>query len=154
LKALLAGCANVVDSGHQILSSTRGPIIEQLPTTLVKELRLYAPFHDDASRGVAAVIQRLRPSHVTVLVQPGWTVLNPAALEQVLRASHVDWEIVEDAEMSGTRLRYRHGKLIEWTTPDGQVFALTGSPNLSHAATPRLPSLRRSRSRSSLHVLL
>lgn len=134
LKALLAGCANIVDSGHQILSSTRGPIIEQLPTTKVEELRLYAPFHDDASRGVAAVIQRLRPSHATVMVQPGWTVLNPAALEQVLRASHVDWEIVEDAEMSGTRLRYRHGKLIEWTTPDGQVFTLTGSPNLSYAA--------------------
>ncbi len=134
LKALLAGCANVLDSGHQIVSSTRGPIIEQLPTTKAEELRLYAPFHDDASRGVAAVIQRLRPSHVTVMVQPGWTVLNPTALEQVLRASHVDWEIVEDAELSGTRLRYRHGKLIEWTTPDGQVFALTGSPNLSYAA--------------------
>lgn len=37
LKALLAGCANVLDSGHQIVSSTRGPIIEQLPTTKAEE---------------------------------------------------------------------------------------------------------------------
>ncbi len=134
LRTLLANCANVIDTGHQILSSTRGPIIEQLPTNNADRLRLYAPFHDDASRGIEQVIKRLQPNHVTVMVQPGSTVINPTALEGVLRASETEWEIVKDAEESGSGQRYRHGKLIEWTTPGGQILALTGSPNLSWAA--------------------
>lgn len=134
LRTLLANCANVIDTDHQILSSTRGPIIEQLPTNNADRLRLYAPFHDDASRGIEQVIKRLQPNHVTVMVQPGRTVVNPTALERVLLASEAEWEIVKDAEESGSGQRYRHGKLIEWTTPGGQILTLTGSPNLSWAA--------------------
>lgn len=135
LRALLALCANVVDSGHKILSSTSGAIVGQLPSTKADELRLYAPFHDESARGVAALVDSLQPRRVTVMVQPGWTVINPIALERVLRDAQVEWTIVEDAQMRGSvRPRYRHGKLIEWTTSGGQTFALTGSPNLSYAA--------------------
>ena len=135
LRAFLGGCAKRVDSGHRILSSTSGAIVGQLPSTKADDLRIYAPFHDESARGVAALVDSLRPRRVTVMVQPGWTVLNPSALERVLRDAQVDWTIVEDAEMRGlVRPRYRHGKLIEWTTSGGQTFALTGSPNLSYAA--------------------
>src|SRR5690606_34725735 len=127
--------SDVVSTGHQILSSRREPIVDQIPSGRAKEAWLYAPFLDPKARGVAAVLERLRPHRVTVMIQPGWTVLNPVALEETLKASGAEWAIVEDNDVAtGAHLRYRHGKLIEWVTLDGDRLAVTGSPNLSYAA--------------------
>lgn len=136
LEGLLGRSEQIHDTGHRILTSLQGPIVDALPEGPTCHLWLYAPFHDPAARGVAALVDRLRPDEVTVLVQPGFTVIEPGALERVLNSSSVAaWEVVQDAELNRFgNPRYRHGKLIEWTTPEGARFAVTGSPNLSYAA--------------------
>lgn len=135
IRGLVDRCAHVTDTGHRIIASTQGSIITQLPEGGAKEVWLYAPFHDPHGKGVAAVLQRLRPQRATVMVQPGLTVVVPEALERSLEDSGVAWQVAADGEnAAGQPQIYRHGKLIEWTTWTGDRFALTGSPNLSYAA--------------------
>lgn len=135
LRSMLEHTSHVEETGHRVLSTTRGSILNQLAGTRAEDMWLYAPFHDPAARGTAAVLERMRPERVTVMIQPGWTVLDPQALELVLRKSGAEWQVVRDAEApEGAPDRYRHGKLVEWTTHDGRRIALTGSANLSYAA--------------------
>lgn len=129
LKGLLADCEQIVDTGHRILTTLTGPIVDQLPSMEVDQLWMHAPFHDLAARGVRGLLEVLHPRRVTIMVQPGQTVMDPRSLREVLERSGADWEMVADAED-----RYRHGKLIEWANIDGNRHALTGSANLSHAA--------------------
>lgn len=136
LEALLRRCPQLHDTGHRILASSRGPIVDELPDGPVAHLWLYAPFHDPEARGVAALVDRLRPDDVTVMVQPGLTVMEPESLRRALSASAATtWQVVQDTELNRFgNPRYRHGKLIEWATRDGARFAVTGSANLSYAA--------------------
>lgn len=131
--ATLLDQTNVVDTGHRIVASWDGPLIDQLPTGPVDELLLTAPFHDQGARAVRALLERLQPRRVKVAVQPGWTELNPSALGEVLSSQaegiSADLEVIRDRE-DPSEGRYRHGKLIEWATTT-QRHALTGSPNLS-----------------------
>jgi hypothetical protein len=132
---LLDRSTEVADTGHRILSTTRGPLVDQLPGTGASEVWLYAPFHDTAARGTTAILKKLRPERVTVMIQPGLTVVAPAALECSLRESGAAWQVVRDATAPAeVTERYRHGKLVEWTDSEGGRYALTGSPNLSYAA--------------------
>lgn len=131
VRNLLGATARVIETGHRILSSTNGPIVTQLDGPVL-DLLVHAPFHDPGARGIAALLEALRPRRVQVMVQPHLTVVDPAALERALRACGAEWSVVQDAEGDG--LRYRHGKLIEWTTSDGYRHALTGSPNLTWSA--------------------
>ncbi len=131
LTALLAQ-AEIIDTGHRVAASWDGPLADRLPSSPVDELLLSAAFHDKASATVADLLRRLRPSSVRVALQPGRTVIDPAALDRVLTEyaseSDADCAVLIDQEP-----RYRHGKLIEWTV-DGARSALTGSPNLSSGA--------------------
>jgi hypothetical protein len=124
--------ADVIDTGHRLYASWDAPLVDRLPSQPVEELLLSAAFHDMASAAVANLLNRLRPRVVRVAIQPGRTVVDPAALDRVLAeyasASGADCAVVIDDEP-----RYRHGKLIEWTT-DGARSSLTGSPNLSRVA--------------------
>ena len=135
----LLGAAELVDTGHRVHASWDGPLIDHLPTGPVDELYLSAAFHDPASAAVRRILDRLRPRHVKVAVQPGWTHLDPTTLQTVL-SRHAEstggtWDLLRDpASEGGPNGRYRHGKLIEWITTDGERHALTGSPNLSHRA--------------------
>ena len=138
LDGLLAG-AEAIDTGHRVHASWDGPLIDHLPTGPVEEVSLSAAFHDPASAAMRRILDRLRPRHVKVAVQPGWTHLDPTTLHAVLAryagATGGTWDLLRDPESArGTHGRYRHGKLIEWTTADGERHALTGSPNLSHRA--------------------
>lgn len=135
----LIGTAPPVDTGHRVHASWDGALVDCLPDGPVEELYLSAAFHDSTSSAVRRLLHRLRPSAVHVAVQPGWTHLDPAALEKVLdhytETTGATCVLVRDpASEGGPEARYRHGKLIEWTTHDGRRHALTGSPNLSHVA--------------------
>lgn len=126
----LAATAAVVETGHRIVHTSTAPIIGQLPGGDIDRLLLYAPFHDEKGAAVRQLIERLRPSRVTLAVQSdGRTVIQPDALRLVLASLNVPFDVLEDAGK-----RYRHGKLIEAVRPDGSRWTLTGSPNLSARA--------------------
>ena len=135
----LIDSAPAIDTGHRIHASWDGSLIEALLSEPVAELYLSAAFHDPAASAVRRILDRLRPGHVQIAVQPGWTHIDPEALRRVLER-HAEstggtWELLRDPQSEGeSGRRYRHGKLIEWVTTDGDRHALTGSPNLSHRA--------------------
>jgi hypothetical protein len=131
---LLAGLvvgATPVDTGHRLVSSHYGPILEQLPDGPVDELRLAAPFHDPGGAAFDALLARCTPKHVRIAVQPGRTIIDPERLQAVAdtRDVRVTWH--RDGEE-----RARHGKVIEAVVSDAG-WTLTGSPNLTSAALTR-----------------
>ncbi|PRY44323.1 hypothetical protein LY71_1161 [Geodermatophilus tzadiensis] len=128
----LVRSAPVLPTAHRLVHSGTTPILEQLPNGPAERLRLYAPFHDPAGIALGALINRYKPRTVTIAVQPGQTVLTPPALVAAANGSGVSLTFERAAGE-----RYRHGKLIEATRPDGSQWALTGSPNLSSAALVR-----------------
>lgn len=134
--------APAVETGHRVHASWVEPLVDHLPAGPVAELYLSAAFHDPDAGAVRALLARTQPSRVQVAVQPGWTHVDSAALDQVLAAhaatSGAQVALLRDAESLGTRApRYRHGKLIEWVTVDGERHAMTGSPNLTTVALLR-----------------
>jgi hypothetical protein len=126
LDALLDGALERSDPDVRLVSTSDGPIIEQLPAGPVDELAVCAPFFDPGTVAVRALVKRLRPGRLTVSYQPDLTQFNGPSLADL--AAEFNAEIRQDREP-----RYRHGKLVEWVT-GGQRFALTGSPNLSVSA--------------------
>lgn len=129
LDGLLAAAAEILDDGTRLVSTSPGPILDQLPVGPVSELAVCAPFHDPGAVALRALVQRLRPERLLIAYQPELTELDGPAVAALTR--EVDTELRVDGEH-----RYRHGKLIEWTV-DGPRWALTGSPNLSGAALLR-----------------
>ena len=133
----LADASPAVETGHVLASSLITPIIDQLPQSPASHLNLYAPFHDERGAAFKALIERFRPSTISLAVQPGSTVISPSTLDKIAKDRGVRL-IFQDA--SATTSTYRHGKLLEALQPDGRRWALTGSANLSAAAlllTPR-----------------
>lgn len=131
--------APTVDTKHRVYASWIDPLIDHLPTEPVADLYLSAAFHDPHAYAVRSLLTRLQPRRVHVAVQPGWAHLDATALGHVLatyaRETRADTALLQDPESPGTKkARYRHGKLIEWVTVDGERHAMTGSPNLSTAA--------------------
>lgn len=116
----------VAEDGPRLVSSVGAPILDQLPDGPVDELAVYAPFHDVGAHALRALVERLQPSRVSLAVQPTLTVIDGPAVEAFVR--DLDATILETDTS-----RYRHGKLIEWTS-GGRRWALTGSPNCTTAA--------------------
>ncbi|MGY1632226.1 hypothetical protein ACI784_11040 [Geodermatophilus sp. SYSU D01186] len=110
----------------RLVSSLRAPIVDQLPEGPVDELNVFAPFHDPQAAALRRLVDRLQPRRLTVAYQPALTDLNGPAVAALVEER--GGRIVRDDEE-----RYRHGKLVEWTT-DGRRWALTGSANISAAA--------------------
>lgn len=138
LDALLKA-APAVDTSHRVHASWDGALIDRLPTGPVAELHLSAAFHDPAASAIRHLLDRLQPRMVQVAVQPGWTHLDPAVLDNVLASyaatTGATCDLFRDPTSEGSPdARYRHGKLIEWVTDNGERHAMTGSPNLSYAA--------------------
>src|SRR5699024_8475576 len=137
--------APAIQSPHRIVASWDGALIDQLPVGPVDELRLTAAFHDPNAEAIRQLLARMRPKNLHLAVQARRTVINPAALDRILKAhqqQHKMEVVVHNDSMTSKdgRERYRHGKLIEWATDDGNAWSLTGSPNLSVAALLGTPS--------------
>lgn len=113
----------------QLVSSVAGPIIGQLPHGPVDELRVFAPFFDPKADALAALIERLQPNAIDVVVQSEFGQLDGASILSAI--GDRKGRILNDADD-----RYRHGKLVEWSR-DGRQWALTGSANISRAALLR-----------------
>jgi hypothetical protein len=116
-----------IDDGAQLITNLDRSFLSQLPGGPVDELTLYAPFIDENASAVRALVEHFPTPKLTLVVQPGLTVVEPQALAGVL-GGQAGLTIVAD-----TSRRYRHAKLLEWRRgPHRQV--LTGSANLSAAA--------------------
>jgi hypothetical protein len=126
--------------GPRLLHSLDEPILEQLPSMAgeVESLMAYSPFHDAQLDGARALLDRLAPTGWKVFVQSDTVVDGPAL--QVLadeRGGRVPWVTRRPTRADGTTFhddRYWHGKVAQWRTSSGEVWALTGSPNLSRPA--------------------
>lgn len=116
-----------IDDGAQLITNLDRSFLSQLPGGPVDELTLHAPFIDEHARAVRALVEHFPTLKLTLVVQPGLTVVEPQALASVLGVQ-TGLTVVAD-----TSHRYRHAKLVEWRRgPYRQV--LTGSANLSAAA--------------------
>lgn len=115
-----------VEPQVRVVSSLRTPIIDQLPHGPVDELTVFAPFHDRRSKALRRLLERFRPNQFTLAYQPGLTDLDGPSIADLVK--EYDGRIISD---NGER--YRHGKLVEWSSGE-QRWALTGSPNISAAA--------------------
>ena len=133
--AALVALSELTDTGHRLVHSLSAPIIGQLPNGEVTSLELAAPFHDEYGRALDALIKRYHPSDITVLAQPGQSVMAPAALQTAVGSIPLHF-VQPDAESATSR--YRHGKVLTGLDPEGTVaWSLTGSPNLTAAALLR-----------------
>lgn len=124
----------IIDTGHSLVTSLAGPIIDQLPGEHVDELEVAAPFHDIGGRALAALIRRFTPTRVTVLAQPDQAVMDSAVLQSVAAREECDLRFVQ---LDGEHLspgRYRHGKVITGLLAGEPSWSLVGSPNATAAA--------------------
>lgn len=119
-------------SQARLVSSLHAPIIDQLPFGPVDELAVFAPFLDPETRALRRLLERFRPATFTLAYQPGLTDLDGSSLTSLVE--QYDGRVISENEP-----RYRHGKLVEWTS-GGRRWALTGSANLSAAALLRAQS--------------
>lgn len=117
------------EEGPRLVSSLSGPILNQLPEGPVEELAVYAPFHDRGAHALRALVERMQPKRLLLAVQPGLTVIDGPAVDDLTAELGAD---IRETDSS----RYRHGKLLEWRVA-GQRSALTGSPNCTAAALLR-----------------
>lgn len=120
-----------IDGGHDgvcLLHNLDHPIVEQLDPGDVDELRLAAPFIDPSGNAIAELIRRSSPRRLRIALQPRSSSFAGRALLEATRS-------VTDIAFTGVdETRAMHGKLIEWTSPDGSTTAVVGSPNLTAAA--------------------
>ena len=124
--ASLCEQADRADTDIRLVSTSEGPILDQLPAGPVEELAVCAPFHDPGAVALRRLVTRFKPNRLVASYQPALTQLDGPALAGL--AAELQSELRLDGES-----RYRHGKLIEWVSA-GRRYALTGSPNLSGAA--------------------
>ena len=74
------------------------------------------------------MIARSSPRRLRIALQPTLSSFNGRALVEAVQA-------VDDVAFTGVdEARTLHGKLIEWTSPEGSTTAVVGSPNLTTAA--------------------
>jgi hypothetical protein len=99
----------------------------------VDELIVSAPFYDADTAALEELVDRLQPTAVRVLVQPGQTSVDPLALDRVASA-HARFEVVPFTKRDDDV--YVHAKLILIKTGDDAI-CLQGSPNISRVALLR-----------------
>lgn len=103
-------------------------LMDQLPPGPTIELRLAAPFIDPSGCAVRQLLNRAAPQRLRIALQRNLSSFDGHAL--VAAAESVGDIEFRDVDAQRTL----HGKLIEWTTPDGQTTAVVGSPNVTSAA--------------------
>jgi hypothetical protein len=128
---------------HQSPKTTDRPVRHNLNQSFIQQLRLevgeapveeliiLSPFYDRECRALEQLLTLLQPAELTLLVQPGHTSLEPAALQRVLAGYRGPARIQIVRRPDGEP--YLHAKLILVKQRDRAV-CLQGSANLSQAA--------------------
>lgn len=120
-----------IDGAHDdvaLLHNLDLPMVDQLGRMAADELRLAAPFVDPTGRTVGELIARAAPQRLRIALQPSISSFNGRALlDAAAKVDDVAFTAVDET-------RTLHGKLIEWSSPNGSTTAVVGSPNLTDAA--------------------
>ncbi|MDR2973329.1 MAG: hypothetical protein LBV00_01250 [Propionibacteriaceae bacterium] len=125
----LIGKAPVLPSEIELLHNLRQPLIDQLPTGPVDELRVLTPFHDPTGAAAVHAAERTGARRIVVLVQNGRTLIDEGSMQE--RAANTGIEIEYQLDPDE---RYVHGKVLEGWHDEKLEWTLTGSPNLTQAA--------------------
>lgn len=129
----LTGKPDVSPVVHNIHESLLDQLANHVGSEKVIELVTYAPFHDRGARAMKALLQKLRPTCLTLLVQPRQTTLDLPALTSVTRSLGDAFKVKAiDAPDPYSKV-FLHAKFILVRTAH-RDFLLQGSPNLSARA--------------------
>ncbi len=116
---------------HNLARSFLDQLLFELNGEPVEELWILSPFFDRDGIALDRLLQATRPGQVTLLVQPGYTSVDPIALQRVLDRAPGRWEIrpfrIEDKDT------YVHAKCYLLKLKN-RALCLQGSPNLSQVA--------------------
>ena len=117
---------------HNLVVPLGDQLVDAIASEHVLELTVHAPFHDEQCEALRRLVAVLQPDHVTVLVQPGRTSVDPAALARVLdsTAGSSEVQLASAPEFPETSL---HAKFVLVRTA-ARSITFTGSANLSLAA--------------------
>jgi len=116
---------------HNLARSFLDQLLVEVNGEPVEELLIFSPFFDRDCIALDRLLQATRPSQVTLLLQPGYTSVDPKALRRVLDHAPGHWEIrpfhVQDEDT------YIHAKCYLLKLKN-RALCLQGSPNLSQVA--------------------
>ena len=87
LDALLERTSELADLGLQLVSTSTGSILRQLPPGPVEELAVCAPFHDPGANALRELCERFQPGRLLVSYQPNFTQIDGRALDALMRVS-------------------------------------------------------------------
>lgn len=127
-----ASPARVPGVRHNLVVPLGEQLVDAVAGEHVLEMTVHAPFHDERCEALRRLIAALDPDHVTVLVQPGRTSIDPGALAGVLDGSggSSGVQLAAAPEFPET---YLHAKFVVVRTATRSV-TFTGSSNMSVAA--------------------
>jgi hypothetical protein len=97
----------------------------------IEELWVLSPFYDQEALALERMIAALNPRQITLLMQPGYTSVDPTALQQVFARCGSRCRVRSFG--SGSESPYVHAKMYLLKMPDRSI-CLQGSPNLSQVA--------------------
>ena len=118
---------------HNLHEPLLDQFVNQVGTDPVTELVAYAPFHDHGARAMKALIERLQPKRLALLVQPRQTTLDLPALTSLTRPLGEAFSVKEIDAPEPYVNAFLHAKFVLARTPHGDHL-LQGSPNLSAVA--------------------
>ena len=119
---------------HNLDQSFLEQLLVEVAGEPVEELTVAAPFFDAEAAALRGLVQRLAPSRVRVLVQPGRTSVDPVVLDRIAANHEGPFEVIPVGR--GDDDVYLHAKLILLKLSKRAV-CLHGSPNLSQVALLR-----------------
>ncbi len=118
---------------HNLNDSFLNQLQQAVGDEAVKELWLLSPFYDEKAVALKRMLKALKPRRATLLVQPGYTSVDPGALQRMLdKFTHCQVRAFSINRHSP----YVHAKLYLLKLPD-RAICLQGSPNLSQVAMLR-----------------
>ena len=118
---------------HNLDVSLIDQLVDQIDGRAVGELVAAAPFHDRSADAIDALLTRLRPATVTLLVQDGITRLDRRSLKMVIARHAIKFNLCETTAPSPYPATFLHAKFLLARTDTGDVL-LQGSANLSAIA--------------------
>jgi hypothetical protein len=116
---------------HNLTSSFLDQLLAAVGGEPVEELWILSPFYDKKAVALERFLVEFQPGRTTILVQPGWTSADPAALQRVIDRAPGRCEIRSFQRESASA--YVHAKCYVLKLKD-RAICLQGSPNLSQVA--------------------
>ena len=116
---------------HNLTSSFLDQLLLAVDREPVEELWILSPFYDKQAIALERLLKEFQPEQTTILVQPGRTSVDTAALQKVIDRAPGRCEIRPFQRESGSS--YFHAKCYLLKLKD-RAICLQGSPNLSQVA--------------------